>query len=77
MCGILYCRLCRETRTKDIINMSDDGELLTYNQTRVFHFNQDTTGQGLQENDTICTVNIPLVVRLMISYNDVIMVYHN
>lgn len=56
---------CRETRTKRVMNVSSDGELLTYNQTRLFVFNQETTRAGLQENDTICTINLPLVVSLV------------
>ena len=49
---------------KTIMDISSDGELLTYNQTRLFVFSQETTGTGLQENDTICTINLPLVVGL-------------
>ena len=45
-----------------VLNISPDGSLLTYNQTRLFHFDQERTGEGLSERDTICTVNIPLVV---------------
>lgn len=52
----------RETRNKTIMEISSDGEQLTYNQTRIFVFSQETTGAGLQENDTICTINLPLVV---------------
>lgn len=52
----------REVRVKTALYRSVDGELLTYNQTRQFFFNQETTGEGLQESDTICTINIPLVV---------------
>ena len=52
----------RETRDKTVLDISEDGELLTYNQTRFFVFSQETSGAGLQENDTICTINIPLVV---------------
>ena len=44
------------------MEISDDEEFLTYNQTRLFVFNQNATGPGLLETDTICTVNIPLVV---------------
>lgn len=52
----------REIRTKEVLDISDDGEELTYNQTRLFIFNQSTTGEGLQESDIICTINLPLVV---------------
>ena len=57
----------RETRTKDVLNISSDGTLLTYNQTRIFKYSQETTGAGLQENDTICTINLPLVVSILIN----------
>ena len=53
----------REVRKKTILNVSTDRSLLTYNQTRLFHFSQETSGEGLTETDTICTVNLPLIVR--------------
>ena len=47
---------------KKDLSISEDGSLLTYSQTRVFHFSQNTSGPGLSEDDTICTINLPLVV---------------
>ena len=35
-----------------------------YNQTRIFKYSQETTRVGLQENDTICTINLALVVSM-------------
>jgi hypothetical protein len=52
----------RETRVKNVLNVSADGSLLTYNQTRLFHFSLETSGEGLSEVDTICTINLPIVV---------------
>lgn len=54
----------RETRVKTVLSISSDGELLTYNQSRLFEFSQETTRPGLQEADTICTINIALVVSV-------------
>ena len=53
----------RETRIKTVLNTSADGSLLTYNQSRIFNFSPETSGAGLRETDTICTINIPLVVK--------------
>ena len=36
--------------------------LLQYTQTKTFHFNQERSGEGLHEDDIICTINLPLVV---------------
>ena len=57
-----YFDFYRETRVKNVLNISEDGSLLTYNQTRVFHFSPETSGEGLSEEDTICTINLPIVV---------------
>ena len=55
--------LCRETRIKTVFDTSADGSLLTFNQSRIFNFSPETSGAGLRETDTICTINIPLVVK--------------
>ena len=55
--------LYRETRIKTVLDTSEDGSLLTFNQSRIFNFSPETSGAGLRETDTICTVNIPLVVK--------------
>ena len=47
---------------KNVLNISEDGSLLTYNQTRLFHFSPETSGDGLSEDDNICTINLPIVV---------------
>ena len=52
----------RETRIKNVLNTSKDGSLLTYNQTRLFQFSQNTSGEGLSEDDNICTINLPIMV---------------
>ena len=54
----------RENRTKHFHGLSPDGSLLTYTQTKLFHFDSNKSGDGLQEADTICTINLPLVVSL-------------
>ena len=58
----VLCYDYRETRIKTVLNTSADGSLLTYNQSRIFNFSPETSGAGLRETDTICTINIPLVV---------------
>lgn len=46
---------------------STDQTLLTYNQTKLFFWDNSTSGEGLEETDTICTINIPLLVSVSIS----------
>ena len=58
----LNININRETRVKNVLNVSEDGSRLTYNQTRLFHFSPETSGEGLSEVDTICTINLPIVV---------------
>ena len=52
----------REERLKTFLYVSPDGTELTYNQSKLFYWDASTSGGGLQENDTICTINIPLLV---------------
>ena len=52
----------REYRTKQFIKFSPDRQTLTYNQTKVFYFDPAASGPGLDESDTICTINIPFIV---------------
>lgn len=52
----------RETRKKTVLDGYSNDSLLTYNQIRVFDFSGETSGEELRENDTICTINLPLVV---------------
>lgn len=37
---------------------------LTYTQVKSFHFNAETSGEGLHEHDTICTINVAMVVSM-------------
>jgi hypothetical protein len=62
---LLAIIIYRETRVKNVLNVSADGSLLTYNQTRLFHFSPETSGEGLSEVDTICTINLPIVVGII------------
>ena len=59
-----FLPLCRENRTKYFTGFSSDLKLLTYNQTKIFHFDNGTSGSGLNETDLICTINVPLIVSL-------------
>ena len=56
----------RESRTKQFHGYSAGGTLLNYTQTKLFHFDSTHSGKGLKENDTICTINLPLVVSLSV-----------
>ena len=58
--------VCRENRTKFIKEVSSDQTTLTYTQQKVFHFDAANSAAGLSEDDTICTVNLPLVVSLFV-----------
>ena len=53
---------CREYRSKQFLNTSSDDKRISYNQTRVFYFDESASKAGVAENDTICTINLPLVV---------------
>ena len=55
----------REERKKTFLSVSPDGSELTYNQSKLFYWDSGTSGAGLLENDTICTINIPLLVSLL------------
>ena len=61
-----YCQsfwsVYREYRRKQFIEFSPDQQFLKYNQTKVFYFDRDATDPRLSESDTICTINIPLIV---------------
>ena len=59
--------MSREERKKFFQSVSPDGSQLTYNQSKLFFWDSATSGAGLQENDTICTINIPLLVALFTS----------
>lgn len=54
---------CSENRTKNFIDVPDKDQL-TYTQHKIFHFDSSTSELGVAETDIICTINIPLVVRL-------------
>ena len=54
--------VCREYRTKVFLSTSPDGTELTYNQSKLFFWDNSTSGPGLEEDDIICTINIPLLV---------------
>ena len=54
---------CSESRTKEFIEFSEENDEVTYNQTKLFFFDPTISGEGLSEDDVICTINIPLVVR--------------
>ena len=56
----------RETRIKYVLDTSQDESLLTYNQTRLFHFSPNTSSPEVSEDDTICTINLPLVVYILL-----------
>ena len=59
---LISCFIYRESRTKQFLNFSKDKDTLTYNQSRVFHFDESASVAGLKESDIICTINIPFVV---------------
>jgi len=54
--------LFREYRTKTFDDHSDDPDQIAYTQQKIFRFDENRTRAGLAETDTICTINIPLVV---------------
>ena len=54
----------REVRRKDFAEEGEDPDVRSYTQTRVFHFSPETSKPGVMESDIICTINIPLVVRI-------------
>jgi len=43
----------RENRTKHFHGLSPDRSLLNYTQTKLFHFDSNKSGNGLQEADPI------------------------
>jgi lysosome membrane protein 2 len=51
----------REERKKTFLWVSPDDSELTYNQSKLFYWDSATSGARLRENDTICTINIPLL----------------
>ena len=55
-----------ENRTKNITEVSADKKLLNYTQQKTFLFDANNSMSGAQETDVICTVNLPLVVRVCI-----------
>lgn len=54
----------REERRKFFQYVSPDGSELTYNQSKLFFWDNATSGPGLEEGDTICTINIPLLAAI-------------
>ncbi len=54
--------MCRENRTKYIQYLSD--EELHYNQTKYFHWDGNNSFPNASADDTICTINIPMVVSM-------------
>ena len=60
----IFLLLYRQYRRKQFIGFSPDQRFLTYTQTKVFYFDPDASGPGLDESDTICTINIPFIVCL-------------
>jgi len=36
---------------------------LNYTQQKIYFFSESTSGEGLEDTDIICTINIPLIVR--------------
>lgn len=55
----------REYRNKyfNESNLLEEGKVLEYTQLKTFHFSPETSQENASESDTICTLNIPLVVR--------------
>ena len=43
---------------------SDSSNELKYTQTKLFHFDRNLTAANLTEKDTICTINLALVVSM-------------
>ena len=60
----LILLLYRQYRRKQFIGFSPDQRFLTYTQTKVFYFDPDASGPGLNESDIICTINLPFIVCL-------------
>ena len=54
--------LCSELRTKEL-SETEDRSQLSYIQSKIFFYNESTSGEGLSDSDIICTINIPLIVR--------------
>ena len=61
-CVLSY--ICREYRLKfyNESDLIDDNTKLIYTQLKTFYFNPDTSGDGLEEDDVICTINLAMVV---------------
>lgn len=57
--------ICSEHRAKTFTDASQDPDQITYTQQKIFTFDGNKSGEGLSDTDTICTINIPLVVSAM------------
>ena len=62
--------LCREYRSKFFLSTSPNGTELTYNQSKLFFWDNSTSGPDLEEEDVICTINIPLLVSQTLEHID-------
>jgi lysosome membrane protein 2 len=60
----------REYRSKFFLSMSPNGTELTYNQSKLFFWDNSTSGPDLEEEDVICTINIPLLVSQTLEHID-------
>lgn len=61
---MIICLFCREIRSNDVLNWTNDDSVVTFMPNRTYIFDPKTSCEGCSDkNDTFVTVNIPLLVR--------------